>query len=97
MMEAVRRGGDRQELHERLRVHARSSAEARTAGGGPADLFERIGGDAAFGMTAEELREVARPEKLVGRSAEQVEIFVREELDPALAGVAAARPAPVRV
>jgi adenylosuccinate lyase len=97
MMEAVRRGGDRQDLHERLRVHARSSAEARTASGGPSDLFERIGDDPAFGLTAAELREIARPEKLVGRSAEQVEAFVREELDPALAGVAAARPAPVRV
>jgi adenylosuccinate lyase len=97
MMEAVRRGGDRQELHERLRVHARSSAEARGRTGGPADLFDRIGTDPTFGLTAEELREVSRPEKLVGRSAEQVEVFVREELDPALAGASAARPAPVRV
>jgi len=97
MMEAVRRGGDRQELHERLRVHARSSAEARTESGGAADLFERIAGDPAFGMTAADLREIARPERLVGRSAEQVEVFVREELDPALAGISGARPAPVRV
>jgi adenylosuccinate lyase len=97
MMEAVRRGGDRQELHERLRVHARSSAEARTESGGAADLFERIVGDPAFGMTAADLREIARPERLVGRSAEQVEVFVREELDPALAGISGARPAPVRV
>jgi adenylosuccinate lyase len=97
MMEAVRRGGDRQDLHERLRVHARSSAEARTESGGAADLFERIAGDPAFGMTAADLREIARPERLVGRSAEQVEVFVREELDPALAGISGARPAPVRV
>jgi adenylosuccinate lyase len=97
MMEAVRRGGDRQELHEKLRVHARASAEERGRTGEAADLFERIGSDPAFGLTAEELRETARPEKLIGRSAEQVEIFVREELDPAIAGTAAARPAPVRV
>jgi adenylosuccinate lyase len=97
MMEAVRRGGDRQELHERLRVHARASAEARSRTGEAADLFERIAGDSAFGMTREALSEVARPERLVGRSAEQVEAFIREELDPALQGAPAAEAAAVRV
>ncbi len=97
MMEAVRRGGDRQELHEKLRVHARASAEARSATGEPADLFERVAADAAFGMSREELERVSRPETLVGRCAAQVETFVREELDPALAGAAAAQSAPVRV
>ncbi len=97
MMEAVRRGGDRQDLHEKLRVHARASAEARSATGGPADLFERIAADPGFGMTREELDRASRPETLVGRSAAQVETFIREELDPALAGAAAATSAPVRV
>jgi adenylosuccinate lyase len=97
LMEAVRRGGDRQELHERLRVHARASAEARASTGAPADLFDRIAGDAAFGMAREELDRFCRPEALVGRSAAQVEAFVREELDPALAGAATAESAPVRV
>ena len=97
MMEAVRRGGDRQELHEKLRVHARASAEARSATGAPADLFDRVAADAAFGMSREELVRASRPETLVGRSAAQVETFVREELDPALAGAAAAQSAPVRV
>ena len=97
MMEAVRRGGDRQELHERLRVHARASADLRASTGAPADLFDRLAGDAAFGLTRAALEQVARPETLVGRSAEQVEAFVREELDPALAGAAAAESAPVRV
>ncbi len=96
-MEAVRRGGDRQDLHEKLRVHARASAEARSATGAPADLFDRVAADAAFGMTREELERASRPETLVGRSAAQVETFVREELDPALAGAAAAQSAPVRV
>jgi adenylosuccinate lyase len=97
LMEAVRRGGDRQDLHERLRVHARASAEARASTGAPADLFDRIAGDAAFGMAREELDRFCRPETLVGRSAAQVEAFVREELDPALAGAATAESAPVRV
>jgi len=97
MMEAVRRGGDRQDLHEKLRVHARASAQARSATGEPADLFDRVGADPAFGMSREELLRASRPETLVGRSAAQVEAFIREELDPALAGASAAQSAPVRV
>ena len=97
MMEAVRRGGDRQDLHEKLRVHARASAESRSRTGEAADLFDRIASDAAFGLTRPDLVEVARPERLVGRAPEQVEAFVAEELDPALAGAAAAESAPVRV
>ncbi len=97
LMEAVRRGGDRQELHEKLRVHARASAEARTRTGEAADLFDRIAADAAFGMTLADLSAIARPETLVGRSAEQVLTFVREELEPALQGAEAARSASVRV
>jgi adenylosuccinate lyase len=97
MMEAVRRGGDRQELHERLRVHARASADARAATGGPADLLDRLAGDAAFGLTRGELAAAADARRLVGRSAEQVEVFVREELDPALQGAEAAARTAVRV
>ncbi|MEO8191647.1 MAG: adenylosuccinate lyase, partial [Acidobacteriota bacterium] len=97
LMEAVRRGGDRQELHEKLRVHARASAEKRAADGAPADLLDRISRDAAFGLDAGNVAAAASPARLIGRSAEQVEIFVREELDPALAGAADAAPAEVRV
>ena len=97
MMEAVRRGGDRQELHERLRVHARASADLRASTGAATDLFDRIAADSAFGLTRSALEEVGRPESLVGRSAAQVEAFVREELDPALAGATVAESAPVRV
>ncbi len=97
LMEAVRRGGDRQELHERLRVHARAAAERRSETGDPADLLDRVAGDPAFGLTPAQLAEAVQPEKLIGRAAEQVEVFVREELDPALVGAAAAQSAPVRV
>jgi adenylosuccinate lyase len=97
MMEAVRRGGDRQELHERLRVHARASADERAATGAAADLLDRLAADGGFGLTRSELAAVAAPDRLVGRSAEQVEVFVREELDPALSGAAAAESSPVRV
>jgi adenylosuccinate lyase len=97
LMEAVRRGGDRQELHERLRVHAREAAERRTETGEPPDLLGRIASDRAFGLSEEDLREAVRPEALIGRAAEQVERFVRDELDPALEGSAAATPASLRV
>jgi adenylosuccinate lyase len=97
LMEAVRRGGDRQQLHEKLRVHSRAAAEKRAHDGNPPDLLERIAADPAFGMSREELGRTADPARLVGRSAEQVQLFVREELDPALQGAAQAEPAPVRV
>ena len=97
LLEAVRRGGDRQELHEKLRVHARASADRRAVDGGPADLLDRIAADPAFGLDASRVAAAASPARLIGRCAEQVEIFVREELDPALAGAADAEPAAVRV
>jgi adenylosuccinate lyase len=97
LMEAVRRGGDRQELHERLRVHARAAAELRSSDGEPADLFERIAQDPVFRLTREDLIEASRPDRLVGRAAEQVETFVREELEPALENVAAAEPVTLKV
>ena len=97
LMEAVRRGGDRQELHEKLRVHARASADKRARDGAPADLLDRIVSDPAFPIDAAEVAAAASPARLVGRAAEQVESFVREELDPALAGVESATPSPVRV
>jgi adenylosuccinate lyase len=97
LMEAVRRGGDRQQLHEKLRVHARAAADKQSKDGAPPDLFSRIAADPTFGMTREELNRAATPEKLIGRAAEQVEAFVREELDPALVGVPQPEKAPVRV
>jgi adenylosuccinate lyase len=97
LMEAVRRGGDRQQLHEKLRVHARASAEARLSGTGAPDLLDRIARDPAFAMTSADLRRAADPQRLIGRSSEQVFAFVREELDPALEGISRAEAAPVRV
>lgn len=96
LMEAVRRGGDRQELHERLRVHARAAAERRAAGD-TADLFDRIAGDPLFRLTREDLAEASRPDHLVGRASEQVEAFVAEELDPALENVLSAEAVPLKV
>ena len=82
MMRAVKKGGDRQELHEKLRVHARASAAVVKEEGKPNDLLERILSDSAFGLTQEELGEILRPELYTGRSADQVSEFLEETIRP---------------
>ena len=77
MMEAVKRGGNRQELHERIRQHS-MAATARMKEGGACDLLERLAGDPAFGMTRAELDAVMDPRIYTGRCAEQVERLIAE-------------------
>ena len=77
MMEAVKRGGNRQELHERIRQHS-MAATARMKEGEPCDLLERLAGDPAFGMTRAELDAVMDPRIYTGRCAEQVEQLIAE-------------------
>ena len=77
MMEAVKRGGNRQELHERIRQNS-MAATARMKEGEPCDLLERLAGDPAFGMTRAELDAVMDPRIYTGRCAEQVERLIAE-------------------
>ena len=77
MMETVKRGGNRQELHERIRQHS-MAATARMKEGDPCDLLERLAGDPAFGMTRAELDAVMDPRIYTGRCAEQVERLIAE-------------------
>ena len=77
MMEAVKRGGNRQELHERIRQHS-MAATARMKEGEPCDLLERLAGDPAFGMTRAELDAVMDPRIYTGHCAEQVERLIAE-------------------
>ena len=77
MMESVKRGGNRQELHERIRQHS-MAATARMKEGEPCDLLERLAGDPAFGMTRAELDAVMDPRIYTGRCAEQVERLIAE-------------------
>ena len=84
MMEAVKRGGSRQELHERIRVHS-MAATARMKEGEPCDLLDRLAADPAFGMTRAELDAVMDPQLYIGRCQEQVERFLAE-CEPLLAG-----------
>ena len=84
MMDAVQKGGDRQELHEKLRVHSQAAARVVKEEGGPNDLIRRIAGDPAFGMTLEECQTALEPRNFIGRSAEQVEEFLRDVVRPVL-------------
>lgn len=83
MMEAVRRGGDRQVLHERIRVHTRAAAE-RIKAGGANDLPERIASDPAFAKVRGTLTAALDPSRYVGRAPAQVDDFLRLELRPRL-------------
>jgi adenylosuccinate lyase len=85
MMEAVRAGGDRQDVHERLRVHAREAARVLQAEGGENTLRERIAADPAFAAVAARLDELLDPGRFVGRAPEQVSEFLAAEVDPVLA------------
>lgn len=83
LMQATARGGDRQALHERIRVHAHSAA-GEMKEGRPSDLVERIAGDDAFGMSADEIRSRIDARAFVGRAPEQVDRFLAEWVDPVL-------------
>ncbi len=84
MMDAVKRGGDRQQLHEAIRVHSMAAGKVIKEQGGENDLLERIAGDPMFGVTLEELKEILKPEKYVGRAPEQTREFLDEVLGPVL-------------
>lgn len=84
LMEAVKRGGDRQELHERIRVHSMEAAKKVKAEGQKNDLIERIAADPAFNLNIDELRSVLEPKNYVGRAPSQVEEFVNEVVKPIL-------------
>lgn len=84
MMEAVKRGGDRQNLHEIIREHSIAAGKRVKEEGLDNDLIERICADERFGMTAEEINAQLVPSAYIGRSAEQVERFIKEEIDPLL-------------
>ena len=86
LMEGVRLGGDRQDLHERIRVHSQAAAARMKQEGKESDLMERIAADPAFPMDHEHLTKLLAPENYTGRAAEQTVNFVKNEVDPALAG-----------
>lgn len=84
LMDAVKRGGDRQELHEKIRQHSQASARAVKEEGADCDLLTRIAADPAFGVTMAELEEMLKPENFVGCAPMQTEAFLREYALPAV-------------
>ena len=83
LMGATAGGGDRQDAHERIRRHTLAAARRMTEGQ-DGDLFARIAADESLGVSADELEELARPEKLVGRAPEQVDAFLAKHVTPVL-------------
>ena len=84
MMRAVKKGGDRQELHEKLRIHSIAAAKVVKEEGGENDLIDRIVADPSFNLKREEIEAVLQPEQFTGRSREQVEEFIHEVVSPIL-------------
>ena len=84
LMDAVKKGGDRQELHERIRVHSMAAAAVVKQDGGKNDLIDRIAADPAFKMTKEEILATMKPENFVGRAPQQTADFLNEVVKPIL-------------
>ncbi len=84
MMKSVKNGGNRQELHELLRVHSHAAAAKVKLEGGANDLIDRIAADPAFPVTKEEIENELDPILYVGRSVTQVEEFIASEVTPVL-------------
>ncbi len=84
LMEAVKRGGDRQDLHEKIRVHSMDAAREVKVEGRKNDLIERIASDKDFGLSIEELNSVLEPKNYIGRSPEQVEEYITLQIKPIL-------------
>ena len=85
LMKSVKAGGDRQALHERLRVHSHAAAAHVKLEGGKNDLLERIKADPAFPLGADEIDAVLDSALYVGRAPEQVDEFLSDVIDPILA------------
>ncbi|MBQ7789535.1 MAG: adenylosuccinate lyase [Clostridia bacterium] len=84
MMECVKRGGNRQELHEALRVHSHAAAAKVKLEGGVNDLIDRIANDDSFPITKEEILSQLDPKKYIGRSESQVDEFIKTEAQPVI-------------
>ncbi len=85
MMSAVKRGGNRQELHEQIRTHSMAAGKRIKEEGLENDLIDRIAADPMFGLTREEILAELDPAHYIGRSPEQVDDFLRDEVKPRIA------------
>lgn len=84
LMAATKAGGDRQALHEAIRDHSMQAAMQVKQHGKPNDLLDRLAQDPAFGLSKEELHAVLDPKLYIGRAPQQVEEFIRNDIQPIL-------------
>ena len=84
LMDAVKAGGDRQALHERIRTHSLAAGSRVKDEGKDNDLLERIAADPAFGLTREQIQKRLDPADYIGCCPEQVERFLAEYIQPVL-------------
>ncbi|NGX42095.1 MAG: Adenylosuccinate lyase [Chlamydiae bacterium] len=81
LMECVRKGGDRQALHEKLRVHSQAAGEKVKSEGVQNDLLQRISSDSSFSISEKELEKILNTQDFIGRAPEQVTEFLSTEVD----------------
>ncbi|MFW6457232.1 MAG: adenylosuccinate lyase [Planctomycetota bacterium] len=84
LMEAVKEGGDRQDLHERIRQHSLAAAQRVKQEGAENDLLDRIRSDEAFASIKDRLSDIVQPEAFVGRAPKQVRAFIEKDVEPTL-------------
>ena len=84
MMDAVKAGGDRQELHERIRELSMEAGKNVKVEGKDNNLLELIAADPAFNLTLEDLQEAMEPSRYTGRAKEQTEVFIANVVQPVL-------------
>ncbi|MBK5262929.1 MAG: adenylosuccinate lyase, partial [Peptostreptococcaceae bacterium] len=84
MMQAVKLGGDRQELHEKIRVHSMEAGRLVKEEGKSNDLLERISNDSTFKLSLKELNALMNPANFVGIAPQQTEEFISTVIDPIL-------------
>ena len=84
MMDAVKKGGNRQELHEKIRQHSMDAGRTVKVEGKPNDLLERIAADPSFGLTMDDLRPIMNAKNFVGRAPQQTEEFVKNYAYPVI-------------
>ena len=87
MMDLVKKGGDRQEIHEKIRVHSIAAGKRVKEEGLDNDMIERICADPTLDITLDEIKAILIPSKYIGRCVEQVEKFLANAVDPFLEGM----------
>ena len=84
MMDAVKMGGDRQELHEKIRTHSMEAAKVVKVDGGKNDLIQRIVDDPAFGLTINDINKILAPKNFIGRAPGQVVEYIENYVKPVI-------------